>query len=1173
MPLTLITSEAAEYFYDELYQHVYEHAATVDKQQPTTQALKQQTVQGSSILALRGTLGDILHTLTASEPQLFTDVYSRVLFVADKYALPGYIVRELNAFRRISGKFHRNRTTRKSMNTATLHSSVRALALLVFHFSTVRAPEALRAVLLQAEPFTQEPQPSAERQAVVRLTVQRKDAPQSARGRTVTRVYGISADGDALCVELWDMWSDMTLYLWEFATLHCTNVQFVEQKIVEQKTIEQETIEQKANEQKANEQQANEQHTNEQRTDKQNNTDEASIYAVYATTADSIVVLEPDYLMDATELAECVQGKLPFGGNPRLALLRKFVSSDVSAAMTAGNVANYCFDVLLTNPDAEFATVFHEAILQKPLQIIALQVQNNQSLAHIRLQASGTFETTRNLLRELHFDKASVEASFMSPLYGLQGRLDVLLEYADDPRRKTIIELKAGKPPKEATWENNAAQVTAYNLLLDSCSGDSSILYARDSERPLRNVPNDRAHKQNLMMLRNRIIWQDYTLLSRGFKLLRDIHPDHFGAAAVYMNAAIADFAYTFSTASELERKYFQLFVSFVLRENWATRIGSERGEGFSGLWRKSVSEKAKDYVVLSDLVLETDASNFEQQHLSLVRTEQTEQLTNFRNGDIVLLYPILPDDTDERSFLRGSMLKGYIKRITPERVTVSLRNKQLGVSAESYGSDARWAIEPDFIGSEFKAQYESLYAVLSAPVEKRHQILGLAEPTFDDTVYASALTKASTAPEYASLTDEQRERLAQAVSARDYFLLQGPPGTGKTSRMLKSMARYLFDETQEEIMLLAFTNRAVDEICDALKDAKLDFIRLGAKESTVHTDHVLYELIAGKSLEEIQTIVQGARIVVSTISSLLKNPEIVSIKSFSTVIVDEASQVVEPQIVGLLTKFRRFILVGDEKQLPAVVVQPERGVFTSDKTLNEAGIFDLRTSLFERLLVRCDANGWHRAFGLISRQGRMHTSVAAFPNAAFYGGALQTLAEWQTDESSAIALPRLMLWESGAESQNKVHEQEAERVAALVAYVRAQIGDSFHAHSLGVITPFRAQIAAIHRHIAPELVGMVSVDTVERYQGSERDVIIVSFAVSSGAQLRSIQSLSRDGSVDRKLNVALTRARGHLIVLGCTEALSHSPIFSQFFAHVQHHGIFVGKNDIPPFEGLANIA
>jgi len=97
-------------------------------------------------------------------------------------------------------------------------------------------------------------------------------------------------------------------------------------------------------------------------------------------------------------------------------------------------------------------------------------------------------------------------------------------------------------------------------------------------------------------------------------------------------------------------------------------------------------------------------------------------------------------------------------------------------------------------------------------------------------------------------------------------------------------------------------------------------------------------------------------------------------------------------------------------------------------------------------------------------------------------------------------------------------------------------------AQDIGVITPFRAQAACIYRHLPEELQG-VTVDTVERYQGGERDVIIVSFAVHTAAQMPAIVAPSWDGMVDRKLNVMLTRARQQLILLGDPNVLLNSSL------------------------------
>jgi DNA replication ATP-dependent helicase Dna2 len=278
-------------------------------------------------------------------------------------------------------------------------------------------------------------------------------------------------------------------------------------------------------------------------------------------------------------------------------------------------------------------------------------------------------------------------------------------------------------------------------------------------------------------------------------------------------------------------------------------------------------------------------------------------------------------------------------------------------------------------------------------------------------------------------------------MSAEDYYLLQGPPGTGKTSRMIRSMAQYLYDHTAEHIVMLAFTNRAVDEICDALKKAGLPFVRLGSKDASANKESVLIEQIQGKSLDEAFAFLSGTRILVSTISSMLKTPELLSMKEtagtrIKTAIIDEASQVVEPQIIGLMARFERTILVGDEKQLPAVVTQSEQGLSTSADDLNALGIKDLRVSLFERLLRRAAEQGWMRAFGIIARQGRMHEAIQDFPSTRFYGGKLRPLNAWQSEPalieelhcSESLVIPALHVTFIGTrpEPRTKVHAQRS---------------------------------------------------------------------------------------------------------------------------------------------------
>jgi DNA replication ATP-dependent helicase Dna2 len=110
------------------------------------------------------------------------------------------------------------------------------------------------------------------------------------------------------------------------------------------------------------------------------------------------------------------------------------------------------------------------------------------------------------------------------------------------------------------------------------------------------------------------------------------------------------------------------------------------------------------------------------------------------------------------------------------------------------------------------------------------------------------------------------------------------------------------------------------------------------------------------------------------------------------------------------------------------------------------------------------------------------------------------------------------------------------------------------------VVTPYRSQIATIKRsgNVEDSIMQLVDVDTVERFQGSERDVIIISLAVNHHKQMQFLESLTDDGAVDRKLNVALTRAKKHVVVIGCERVLRTSDSYRKLLDYIADKGGFV---------------
>lgn len=275
---------------------------------------------------------------------------------------------------------------------------------------------------------------------------------------------------------------------------------------------------------------------------------------------------------------------------------------------------------------------------------------------------------------------------------------------------------------------------------------------------------------------------------------------------------------------------------------------------------------------------------------------------------------------------------------------------------------------------------------------------------------------------------------------------------------------------------------------------------------------------------------------------------------------VDEASQLLEPSIVGLLTQTKKAILIGDHMQLPAVSVQPASTskVKTDLGWAKDIGITDLSMSYFERLYRHFQNTGWHHLIGSLHEQGRMHEDIMAFVNRFVYKSLLtcvqdkvqnQKLHEVFPGSDHPLTQSRLIFIPSKAtleEAYRKTNDAEAHIVIALIQFWQVELKIAKYDWTIGVITPFRAQIAAITylAHQSGLDLTNVTIDTVERYQGGARDIIIMSCAANHHRSLDRISSLNIEG-IDRKLNVAVTRARQQFILTGIEGVLKNSKAYS----------------------------
>ena len=892
----------------------------------------------------------------------------------------------------------------------------------------------------------------------------------------------------------------------------------------------------------------------------------------------SFIVLEPDYLLDISSLAECYKD---YGSHPANYFLSRLVPIENARPLLLGNIANLFLDewIYAGEKEPDYTECMKKAFRQYPIELAACEeLRNPQKEKEFAQDCRMHFEHIRETVQKTflqpgyNLDKndAVLEPSYICEALGIQGRLDYMQR-----DMSSFIEMKSGKADEYAMQgrlepkENNRVQMLLYMAVLEYSMGQERrsmhpyLLYTR---YPLLYPARASwAQVRRIINLRNCIVASEYGVQLHNHpsftqRLLAQINPSVLNQKGLqgrfweqYLKPSISRFGERMELLTPLERTYFYTLYNFITKELYTSKSGDvncESRTGASALWLSTLDEKRDAGEILYDLtIVENHASQAHKAFiiLSIPQYEETF-LPNFRNGDVVVLYE---RNNGMDNVTNKMVFKGNIESITDNELRIRLRAAQQNPLV--FPENSRYAVEHDTMDTTFRSMYWGLSSFMDANPERRELLLGQRPPRFD-MAYEDRITR----------TTDDFERVAlKAEAACDYFLLVGPPGTGKTSRALRRMVEHFYACPSTQVLLLAYTNRAVDEICRSLSAIlpQVDYIRVGSELScdARFRKHLLENVLAEcNNRREVNIRMADCRIYVGTVASIASKPELFKLKHFDVAIVDEATQILEPQLLGILcARFKdgrngigKFILIGDHKQLPAVVLQSNEQSEVHDEGLRRIGLYNLKDSLFERL-YRFHLQEEHcRAVDMLCRQGRMHPGVASFPNREFYAGKLEALGLPHQLEN-VDAPVRFIPSERDTESvSGKTNRNEARIVAQLAADVYHLYKETFEVNrTLGVITPYRSQIALIRKEIQAlgiSALNEISVDTVERYQGSERDVIIYSFCVNYLYQLKFLPNLTEENGVwiDRKLNVALTRARRQLYITGVPDILSHNLIY-----------------------------
>lgn len=493
-----------------------------------------------------------------------------------------------------------------------------------------------------------------------------------------------------------------------------------------------------------------------------------------------------------------------------------------------------------------------------------------------------------------------------------------------------------------------------------------------------------------------------------------------------------------------------------------------------------------------------------------------------------------------------------------------------------------RLGVQLYFDETSYRTMFEALDDVLRAKgnrlAELRDILLGTAKAGFRELYPVR----------FPWLNATQETAVNKVLCARDVAIVHGPPGTGKTTTLVEAIYETLHREPQ--VLVCAQSNTAVDWISEKLVDRGVNVLRIG-NPTRVNDKmlsftyerrfegHPLYPELWGirKSLREMMGRVRrgsyderesvrnrlsrlrdrataleiqinaelfdGAHVIASTLVS--SNHRLLAGQHFGTLFIDEAAQALEAACWIAIRKADRVVLAGDHCQLPPTIK-----------------CYEAARGGLERTLMEKVAAGKPVAVSLLKVQYRMHEEIMKFPSQWFYNGELEAAPEvryrgildWDTPISWIDTSGMDFKEEFVGETFGRINKAEANLLLQqLKAYLLRIGGNRILDEKIdfGIISPYKAQVQYL-RHLLKSDAALkpyrhlFTVNTVDGFQGQERDVIFISLVrANDEGQIGFLNDL-------RRMNVAITRARMKLVILGEAETLKHHGFYRKLLEFIQ---------------------